>query len=103
MGLIFVYSFNKKNMAFFRVYGKVDDITVVGSKQEDTEPEIVVSQNKENGVDFSLLNVSLETNPLDRKCDIRVSIESRPIQIVYDAVSMICHVEIVFILSLSSI
>lgn len=90
-------------MVSFRVIGKVDDITVVGSKQEDTEPEIVVSQNKENGVDFSLLNVSLETNPLDRECDIRVSIESRPLQIVYDAVSMICHVEIVFIPSLSSI
>lgn len=90
-------------MVSFRVNGKVDDITVVGSKQEDTEPEIVVSQNKEYEVDYSLLNVILETKPLDRKCDTRVSIKSRPLQIVYDAVSMSCHVEIVFLPCLSSI
>lgn len=57
-------------MVFFRVYGKVDDIIVVGLKQEDIEFEIVVFQNKENGVDYLLLNVSLEMNFFDWECDI---------------------------------
>lgn len=57
-------------MVFFRVYGKVDDIIVVGLKQEDIEFEIVVFQNKENGVDYLLLNVSLEMNFFDQECDI---------------------------------
>lgn len=76
---------------FFRVDGKIDKSRVVGSKQEGTRPEIVVCPNKEYEVEYSLLKVKLEINPFDRECDTRVIIKSRPLQIVYDAVSMECH------------
>lgn len=91
----------------FRVDGKIDNFNVVGSKQEGTRPEIVMCQNKEYEVKYSLLIVKLEINPFDRKCDTRVIIKSRPLQIVYDAVSMECHrynyVDAVYYLSLDCI
>ena len=31
--------------------------------------------------------MNLETNPLDGKCDTRVKVKSRPLEIIYDAVS----------------
>lgn len=92
---------------FFRVDGKIYKARVVGSKQEGTRPEIVVCPNKEYEVAYSLLNVKLEINPFDRECDTRVIIMSRPLQIVYDAVSMECHkyysVDAVYYLSLDYI
>jgi vacuolar protein sorting-associated protein 13A/C len=68
------------------VDGKIDKFTVVGSPQGGAVPRMVVSQNEEQKVVYSLLNFLLETNPLDRKCDTRVVLEARPLQIVYDAV-----------------
>ncbi|KAH8237095.1 hypothetical protein KR038_004232 [Drosophila bunnanda] len=35
--------------------------------------------------EFNLLDVFFETNPLDKKCDQRVKMVARPLQIVYDA------------------
>lgn len=74
----------KKN---FRVEGKIDRLQVVGSPQDGSTPKMVVSQNQEKDKVYALLNFNLETNPLDKKCDTRVIVESRPLQIVYDAVS----------------
>ncbi|XP_056003796.1 intermembrane lipid transfer protein VPS13A-like isoform X2 [Ostrea edulis] len=71
-----------------QVDGKIDKFTVVGSPQGGTLPRMVVSQNEEQKVVYSLLNFLLETNPLDRKCDTRVVLEARPLQIVYDAISV---------------
>lgn len=60
---------------------------MVGSPQDGATPKMVMSQNEEKDKVYSLLNFNLETNPLDKKCDTRVIVESRPLQIVYDAVS----------------
>lgn len=87
--------------------GKIDKSRVVGSKQEGTRPEIVVCLNKEFEEEYSLLKVKLEINPFDRECDTRIIINSSPLQIVYDAVSMECHkyhsVDAVYYLSLDYI
>ncbi|XP_078330281.1 intermembrane lipid transfer protein VPS13A-like isoform X6 [Crassostrea virginica] len=71
-----------------QVEGKIDRLTVAGSPQGGTTPKMVVSQNEEGKVMYSLLTFNLETNPLDRQCDTRVIVESRPLQIIYDAVSI---------------
>ena len=73
---------------YSRVEGKIDRLTVAGSPQGGTTPKMVVSQNEEGKVMYSLLTFNLETNPLDRQCDTRVIVESRPLQIIYDAVSI---------------
>lgn len=36
---------------------------------------------------FALFNAAFETNPLDEKCDQRLTVKSQPLKIVYDAVS----------------
>ncbi|XP_065940396.1 intermembrane lipid transfer protein VPS13A isoform X3 [Magallana gigas] len=71
-----------------QVEGKIDRLQVVGSPQDGSTPKMVVSQNQEKDKVYALLNFNLETNPLDKKCDTRVIVESRPLQIVYDAISI---------------
>ena len=36
---------------------------------------------------LALFTASFETNPLDGKCDQRVTVKSQPVKVVYDAVS----------------
>ena len=37
---------------------------------------------------FPLLSLALETHPLHARCDTSVDVDARPLEIVYDAVSM---------------
>ncbi|XP_068631392.1 intermembrane lipid transfer protein Vps13 isoform X1 [Battus philenor] len=70
-----------------RVDVQMQSFTVSGVKQGDFEPQMVTS--KEVTKDANLLNVMFETNPLDGKCDQRVKVLARPLQIVYDAQTVI--------------
>ena len=68
----------------------MDTFTVLGSPAVDTgqPPTMVSSQIKDASQQvLSLLRVGFETNPLDGSCAARVDVASRPLQVVYDAVS----------------
>ncbi|XP_037042887.1 vacuolar protein sorting-associated protein 13-like, partial [Bradysia coprophila] len=64
------------------------EFTVCGYKQEDHLPVLVKSKIGEL-VDVSLLNVKFEMNPLDKLCDQRVNVSARPLEIAYDAETII--------------
>ncbi|KAJ2952086.1 hypothetical protein O0L34_g4356 [Tuta absoluta] len=66
--------------------------TVSGTQQGDFVPAMVVS--KEVAHDVHLLNIMFETNPLDQAADQRVKVAARPLQIVYDAQTVIRIVEV---------
>ncbi|XP_063824261.1 intermembrane lipid transfer protein Vps13 isoform X2 [Ostrinia nubilalis] len=70
-----------------RVDVQMQAFTVTGVQQGDFEPQLVVS--KEVTKDVNLLNVIFEKNPLDGACDQRVKVSARPLQIVYDAQTVI--------------
>lgn len=71
-----------------RIIGKIDNVTVDGTSQESSNVNLILSQNEDTE---NLLNFNLETKPLDGECHTRVSIESRPLQIIYDAVRLWGH------------
>lgn len=66
-----------------RIIGKIDNVTVDGTSQEISNVNLILSENEDTQ---NLLNFNLETKPLDGECRTRVSIKSRPLQIIYDAV-----------------
>ncbi|GBP47899.1 Vacuolar protein sorting-associated protein 13 [Eumeta japonica] len=70
-----------------RVDVQMQKFSVLGVKQGESEPELVIS--KEVTKDVNLLNVVFETNPLDGLCDQRVQVSARPLQIIYDAQTVI--------------
>nr|XP_026496694.1 vacuolar protein sorting-associated protein 13 isoform X1 [Vanessa tameamea] len=70
-----------------RVDVQMRAFTVTGKYQDNFEPQLVTSKEVTKGV--NLLNVIFETNPLDGTCDQRVKVQARPLQIVYDAQTVI--------------
>ncbi|KAJ6629556.1 Vacuolar protein sorting-associated protein 13, partial [Pseudolycoriella hygida] len=64
------------------------EFTVYGHQQGDHLPVLVKSKIGEL-VDVSLLNVKFEMNPLDKLCDQRVNVSARPLEIAYDAETII--------------
>lgn len=64
------------------------EFTVFGFKQKELEPVMVKSLIGPCS-DSSLLDIKFEMNPLDKKCDQRVGVKARPLQIVYDAETII--------------
>lgn len=64
------------------------EFTVYGHRQIEHLPVLVKSKIGEL-VDVSLLNVKFEMNPLDKLCDQRVNVSARPLEIVYDAETII--------------
>lgn len=73
---------------FFRVDLKMKEFTVFGFKQTDYMP-VMVKSILETTVDSSLLDIKFEMNPLDKQCDQRVDVNACPLQIVYDAETII--------------
>ncbi|XP_065079310.1 intermembrane lipid transfer protein Vps13 isoform X3 [Ochlerotatus camptorhynchus] len=65
---------------------QMEELTISGLRQGDVLPTMVQSQLE--GSD-TLLDVSFETNPEDKLCDQRVVVTSRPLQIIYDAETII--------------
>ncbi|XP_063619785.1 intermembrane lipid transfer protein Vps13 [Cydia splendana] len=70
-----------------RVDVQMQAFTVTGVQQGEYTPQLVTS--KEVTSDVNLLNVTFETKPLDGKCDQRVRVSARPLQIIYDAQTVI--------------
>ncbi|XP_050667360.1 intermembrane lipid transfer protein Vps13 isoform X3 [Leptidea sinapis] len=75
-----------------RVDVQMRAFTVTGVRQGNFDPHLVTS--KEDSKDANLLNVMFETNPLDGKCDQRVVVRARPLQIIYDAQTVIQIVDV---------
>lgn len=75
-------------MFVFRLDLKMKEFTVYGYKQSDYLP-IMVKSLLEPKVDGSLLDIKFEINPMDKKCDQRVDVQAYPLQIVYDAETII--------------
>ncbi|XP_037905174.1 vacuolar protein sorting-associated protein 13 isoform X4 [Hermetia illucens] len=62
------------------------ELKVTGFKKDNHIPTIIESQLLDQN---NLLSISFETNPLDKSCDQRVQVQARPLQIVYDAETVI--------------
>ncbi|XP_077862759.1 intermembrane lipid transfer protein VPS13A-like [Saccoglossus kowalevskii] len=72
-----------------RLESKIDSFSVFGAQHENGEiPQMVKSQKGDGGSVLSLLNLQVETNPLDGKADQRITVTSRPLEIIYDAVTI---------------
>ncbi|XP_055612800.1 intermembrane lipid transfer protein Vps13-like, partial [Uranotaenia lowii] len=65
---------------------KMQELTISGLRQGEVLPIMVKSQLEESS---TLLDVSFETNPEDKQCDQRVVVTSQPLQIIYDAETII--------------
>ncbi|XP_029725509.1 intermembrane lipid transfer protein Vps13 isoform X2 [Aedes albopictus] len=65
---------------------QMEELTISGLRQGEVLPIMVRSQLEESD---TLLDVSFETNPEDKLCDQRVVVTSRPLQIIYDAETII--------------
>lgn len=59
----------------------IGTLSVVGSPQNGITPKIVLPESEK---EEDMLFVRLETNPLDIECGTRITVESQPLQIVYD-------------------
>ncbi|KAH9640442.1 hypothetical protein HF086_018108 [Spodoptera exigua] len=70
-----------------RVDVQMKSFSVTGVQQGSFEPQLVTSKEVSNNV--NLLNVVFETNPLDGLCNQRVKVSARPLQIIYDAQTVI--------------
>ncbi|XP_028027252.1 vacuolar protein sorting-associated protein 13 isoform X3 [Bombyx mandarina] len=66
---------------------QMQSFSVTGVQQDEFLPKLVTSKEVTN--DVNLLNVVFETNPLDGACDQRVKVSAKPLQIVYDAQTVI--------------
>lgn len=64
----------------------IQTFTVFGVKQSEIVPMIC---SKLGALNTTLLDVAFETNPIDKLCDQRVHVSSRPLQIIYDAKTVI--------------
>ncbi|XP_072019770.1 intermembrane lipid transfer protein VPS13A-like [Amphiura filiformis] len=66
---------------------KIDDFSVFGTAAGDKLPQMVESIKTEGQLE-SLLTLLFETNPLDGKADQRIRLNTNPLKIVYDAVTV---------------
>ncbi|XP_017018537.1 intermembrane lipid transfer protein Vps13 [Drosophila kikkawai] len=62
------------------------ELKVTGLKSGENTPLLIESKITD---EFNLLDVFFETNPLDKKCDQRVKVVARPLQIVFDAPTVV--------------
>lgn len=77
---------------FFRIAVNVDKLTTFGLGQDDFVPQLITSKVRtDNSVLFDVL---FETNPLGENYDQRIHLTAQPLQIVYDAQTIIKIVEI---------
>uniref|UniRef100_A0A663FCS7 Vacuolar protein sorting 13 homolog A n=1 Tax=Aquila chrysaetos chrysaetos TaxID=223781 RepID=A0A663FCS7_AQUCH len=67
---------------------KITSLDVTGMSREKCTPCLLSSRTVYSDKSTSLLSIMFETNPLDEKADQRLRIESQPLEIVYDAVTI---------------
>lgn len=69
------------------------EFTVFGHKKNDYLP-VMVKSRIGGMVDTSLLDFKFEMNPIDKQCDQRVTVAARPLEIIYDAETIIQLVQV---------
>uniref|UniRef100_A0A8C6JSF6 Uncharacterized protein n=1 Tax=Melopsittacus undulatus TaxID=13146 RepID=A0A8C6JSF6_MELUD len=67
---------------------KITSLEVTGMSREKSTPCLLSSRTVYSDESTSLLSIMFETNPLDEKADQRLRIESQPLEIVYDAMTI---------------
>uniref|UniRef100_A0A672UD78 Vacuolar protein sorting 13 homolog A n=1 Tax=Strigops habroptila TaxID=2489341 RepID=A0A672UD78_STRHB len=67
---------------------RVTSLEVTGMSREKCTPCLLSSRTVYSDESTSLLSIMFETNPLDEKADQRLRIESQPLEIVYDAMTI---------------
>ncbi|NXA14439.1 VP13A protein, partial [Sapayoa aenigma] len=67
---------------------KITSLEVTGMSREKCTPCLLSSRTVYSDESTSLLSIMFETNPLDEKADQRLRIESQPLEIVYDAMTV---------------
>ncbi|NXF21353.1 VP13A protein, partial [Rhodinocichla rosea] len=67
---------------------KITSLEVTGVSQEKCTPRLLSSRTVYSDDSTSLLSIVFETNPLDEKADQRIRIESQPLEIIYDAMTV---------------
>ncbi|XP_059226468.1 intermembrane lipid transfer protein Vps13 [Stomoxys calcitrans] len=60
----------------------MNELILTGFEKDNMAPTIIKSKISHES---NLLDIFFETNPLDKECDQRVKVTARPLQIVYDA------------------
>ncbi|KAK8381851.1 hypothetical protein O3P69_015099 [Scylla paramamosain] len=78
---------NRSGANALRVVASVQSFIVEGYALEGSVPRLVSSEIATSGA--PLLAVMFETNPLDQKCDQRVTVTAQPLQIMYHAQTII--------------
>ncbi|XP_066022145.1 intermembrane lipid transfer protein VPS13A-like [Pocillopora verrucosa] len=70
-----------------KLSAKVEQMKMFGSANavDGKMPLMITSQNDKLASQLALFTASFETNPLDGKCDQRVTVKSQPVKVVYDA------------------
>ncbi|NXY44196.1 VP13A protein, partial [Ceuthmochares aereus] len=67
---------------------EITSLEVTGMSREKCTPCLLSSRTVYSDESTSLLSIMFETNPLDEKADQRLRIESQPLEIVYDAMTI---------------
>ncbi|BFZ25790.1 hypothetical protein BsWGS_28827 [Bradybaena similaris] len=67
---------------------KVERLRTTGLPRKDYTPKIISSIGVSKEENTSLLTLTVETHPLDGLCDSRIRVQSRPLEIVYDAITI---------------
>ncbi|XP_057221541.1 intermembrane lipid transfer protein VPS13A isoform X1 [Malurus melanocephalus] len=67
---------------------KITSLEVTGVSREKSTPCLLSSRTAYSDESTLLLSIMFETNPLDEKADQRIRIESQPLEIVYDAMTV---------------
>ncbi|XP_059141648.1 intermembrane lipid transfer protein VPS13A-like [Physella acuta] len=71
-----------------RLDAKVDKLRITGLPRKEYIPRIVSSVGVSKEENVSLLTILFETNPLDGQCDSRVRVQFRPLEIIFDAITV---------------
>uniref|UniRef100_UPI00358E910B intermembrane lipid transfer protein VPS13A-like n=1 Tax=Myxine glutinosa TaxID=7769 RepID=UPI00358E910B len=80
---------------------RLDHVHIIGKGQADGVPHLLTSQTltspasntAQTPASTALLHFAFETNPLDRKADQRLTVAAQPLELVYDAQTMLAMVE----------
>ncbi|XP_030388188.1 vacuolar protein sorting-associated protein 13 [Scaptodrosophila lebanonensis] len=67
------------------------EVKLIGLRREDFNPVLIESKVTD---EFNLLDIFFEVNPLDKLCNQRVKVLARPLQIVYDAQTILRLVDL---------
>lgn len=84
---------NLQSFLSLRIATSVEVLSVFGLAQNDKVPQLVTSKRSKEDGQGTLLEVLFEINPGCRTCDQRIHVTAKPLQVVYDAETLI-HVSI---------